>query len=103
MTQKFDYVVCSIEESNEINDLSIDEFSLLVHKQRIIGHVMEEQVLKVSQDNNSPARGKGRGGYRGRGRGKGRQGSFDKSAIKYYNGHFQYECPNKRHDNTTNF
>lgn len=109
MTQKFDYVVCSIEESNEIDDLSIDEFqsNLLVHEQRIIGHVMEEKILKVSQENNSPTRGRGRGGYRGRGRGTWRQGSFDKSAIECYNchelGHFQYECPNKGHDNKANF
>lgn len=56
---KFDYVVCSIEESNEIDDISIDELqsSLLVHEQRIIGHVMEEQVLK-SRESNSPGRGK---------------------------------------------
>lgn len=58
-------------------------------------------MLKVSQENNSPARGKGHG------RGRGRHGSFDKSAIECYNchelGHFQYECPNKRHDNTANF
>nr|DAD41976.1 TPA_asm: hypothetical protein HUJ06_016299 [Nelumbo nucifera] len=69
MTPKFDYVVCSIEESNEIDYLSIDELqsNLFVHEQRIIGHVMEEQVLKVSQENNSPSRGRGRGSYREQG------------------------------------
>nr|DAD19734.1 TPA_asm: hypothetical protein HUJ06_021197 [Nelumbo nucifera] len=111
MTPKFDYVVCSIEESNEIDYLSIDELqsNLFVHEQRIIGHVMEEQVLKVSQENNSPSRGRGRGSYRGRGRGRGRgrQGSFDKSTVECYHcheiGHFQYECPNKEQGNIANF
>ncbi|CAL9019603.1 unnamed protein product [Prunus brigantina] len=34
---KFDYVMCSIEESNNIDEMSIDELqsSLLVHEQRI--------------------------------------------------------------------
>ena len=34
---KFDYVVCSIEESKDIDALSIDELqsSLLVHEQKI--------------------------------------------------------------------
>ncbi|XP_058762798.1 uncharacterized protein LOC131636130 [Vicia villosa] len=36
MTNKFDYVVCSIEESNDIDSLSIDELqsSLLVHEKK---------------------------------------------------------------------
>ncbi|XP_021815431.1 uncharacterized protein LOC110757970 [Prunus avium] len=53
MTPKFDYVVCSIEESKDLDHLSIDELqsSLLVHEQRMNGHAMEEQALKVSQEN----------------------------------------------------
>jgi hypothetical protein len=37
MTPKFNFVVCSIEESNNIEELSIDELqsSLLVHEQKI--------------------------------------------------------------------
>ncbi|XP_068336488.1 uncharacterized protein [Pyrus communis] len=37
MISKFDYVVCSIEESNDLDTLSIDELqsSLLVHEQRM--------------------------------------------------------------------
>ena len=44
MTSKFDYVVRSIEESNDLDTLSIDELqsSLLVHQQRMNGHVVEE-------------------------------------------------------------
>lgn len=38
MTTKFDYVVCSIEESNDLKKMAIDELqsSLLVHEQRIV-------------------------------------------------------------------
>ncbi|KAM2405804.1 hypothetical protein ACFXTH_032976 [Malus domestica] len=50
MTSKFDYVVCSIEESNDLDTLSIDELqsSLLVHEQRMGQHVMDEQALQVT-------------------------------------------------------
>ncbi|XP_034690523.1 uncharacterized protein LOC117918108 [Vitis riparia] len=53
MTSKFDYVVCSIEESNNVDTMTIDELqsSLLVHEQRMnchSGNARDEQVLKVS-------------------------------------------------------
>lgn len=37
MNPKFDYVVCSLEESNDIDDLSINELqsSLEVHEQKV--------------------------------------------------------------------
>ena len=40
MTPKFDYVVCSIEESNNVDTMTIDELqsSLLVHEQRMNCH-----------------------------------------------------------------
>nr|CBL94144.1 putative copia-type polyprotein [Malus domestica] len=46
-TLKYDYVVCSIKESNDLDTLSIDELhsSLLVHEQRINRHVLDEQAL----------------------------------------------------------
>ncbi|KAA8521233.1 hypothetical protein F0562_011930 [Nyssa sinensis] len=52
MTPKFDYVVCSIEESNDLDALTIDELqsSLLVHEQRMKAHVVEEQALKGDND-----------------------------------------------------
>ncbi|XP_074318153.1 uncharacterized protein LOC141654945 [Silene latifolia] len=99
LTSKFDYVVCSIEESNDLSTLSIDELhgSLLVHEQRMQGSQEEEHVLKVVHDDRT-TRGRGRGMNRGgRGRGRGRQ-PVNKSLIECYYchnlGHFQYECPN---------
>lgn len=100
MTSKFDYVVCSIEESKDTETLTIDELqsSLFVHEQRMTSHVEEEQALKITHGDQFGARGRGRGSSRGRGRGRGRQ-SFDKATLECYNchklGHFQWECPSK--------
>ncbi|KAL6322426.1 hypothetical protein AAG906_008081 [Vitis piasezkii] len=88
MTPKFNYVVCSIEESKDLDELSIDELqgSLLVHEQKIIQEDKEEQALKASTNNNAltmnrsadRGRGKGRGvrGVRDGGRGRGGRGNF---------------------------
>lgn len=67
MTTKYDYVVCSIEESNDLDILSIDELqsSLLVHKQRMGRHTVDEQALKVTHDVQQGGRG-GRNSFRGR-------------------------------------
>ncbi|XP_070667392.1 uncharacterized protein [Malus domestica] len=48
MTPKYDYVVCYIEEFNNLDALSIDEMqsSLLVHEQWMSGHTVDEQALK---------------------------------------------------------
>ena len=97
MTSRFDYVVCSVEESNDLDKLTIDELqsSLLVHEQRMNSHNRgDEQALTVSYER---GRGRsGRGASRGRGRGRGRQG-FNKALVECYKchklGHFQYECP----------
>ncbi|XP_027932801.1 uncharacterized protein LOC114188412 [Vigna unguiculata] len=52
MTTKFNYVVCSIEESNNMNTMTIDELqsSLLVHEQRMTCLVEEEQVMQTIFD-----------------------------------------------------
>ncbi|KAL6348545.1 hypothetical protein AAG906_013165 [Vitis piasezkii] len=44
MTPKFDYIVCSIEKSNDLDTLSIDvlQSSLLVYEQCMNGHFVEE-------------------------------------------------------------
>ncbi|KAL6223087.1 hypothetical protein ACLB2K_006477 [Fragaria x ananassa] len=73
LTPRFDYVACSIEESNDLDTMTVDELhnSLLVHEQRlcrIIGGMRDDQALKVTSSE---------GGNRGRGnRGRGRGGNM---------------------------
>jgi len=69
LTPKFDYVVCSIEESKDTDTLTIDELqsSLLVHEQRMSYHIEEEHTLKITYVTQSGGRVRGRG--RGRGQG----------------------------------
>ena len=54
MTPKFDYNVCSIEESKDTTILTIDELqsNLLVHEQRMSSHVEEEHALRSLMVNN---------------------------------------------------
>ncbi|TXG57024.1 hypothetical protein EZV62_018337 [Acer yangbiense] len=98
LTDRFNYIVCSIEESKDIGVLSIDELqsSLIVHEQKFQKSSGEEQALKVTFEDRFRGRGRGGSGFRGGGRGRGRQ-AFDKTTMECYRchklGHFQYECP----------
>jgi len=72
------YGVCSIEESKDIDALSLDELkiSLLVHKQKMnrsSNSIGEEQALEASTNTHSTCRGRGRGKGRGRGQGCGKE------------------------------
>ncbi|XP_015075736.1 uncharacterized protein LOC107019886 [Solanum pennellii] len=103
MTPKFNFVVCSIEESKDIDELSIDELqsSLLVHEQKIIQQDKEEHALKATTDNPSRTSG-GRG--RGRGRSRGR-GSYSRGNQQYHqlnDDQFQHRGRGRGgHDSTT--
>lgn len=96
LTDRFNYIVCSIEESKDIDELSIDELqsSLIVHEQKFHRQSGEEQALKVSYEEKSGGRGRGRAALRGRGRGR---QQFNKATVECFRchklGHFQYECP----------
>lgn len=97
LTERFTYMVVSIEESKDTDNMSIDELqsSLVVHEQKFKRVNREtDQLLKV--EDQARVRGRGRAAFRGRGRGRGRQ-SFNKATVECYKchslGHFQYECP----------
>lgn len=61
MIVKFNYVVCSIKESNDVTTLSIYELqsSLMVHEQRMQGPKEADQALKASSFARSRGRGRG--------------------------------------------
>ncbi|XP_073138113.1 uncharacterized protein [Henckelia pumila] len=123
LTPKFNYVVCAIEESKNIDLLSIDELqgSLLVQETKLLQQDNAELALKVSSEysnqgsggrgSNNNNRGRGRGNYgyqqnqhqqnqhqdRGRGRGGYRPKLVDKTNVECYRcheyGHYKSECP----------
>lgn len=105
LVEKFTYVVCAIEESKDIKDMTIDglQSSLMVHEQKLSRHVSNEQVLRVEGQWRSDE-GKGRGGYQYQGRGRGGyqgcgrgSGSASKKTVECYKchklGHYRNECP----------
>ncbi|XP_028069635.1 uncharacterized protein LOC114272136 [Camellia sinensis] len=99
MAPKFNYIVCSIEESNDIDEMSIDELqsSLLVHEQRLNRCTSEEQALKAStfvESTSSRERGRGRGRVRGRSARGNRDGSRQREYFKRDDDHSQFQ--NKR-------
>lgn len=104
LVEKFTYVVCAIEEPNDIKDMTMDglQSSLMVHEQNLSRHIREEHALKV-EGQWAPHSGRGRGGYQTRGKGRGGfQGrgrgstSTNKEMIECYKchkmGHYKYEC-----------
>lgn len=73
LTDNFNFVVCSIEESKDIDQLIVDELqaSLQIHESKVIEKRSEEQALQVEYEpKNAQGRGKwnpqrGRRNYRG--------------------------------------
>lgn len=101
LTENFNFVVCSIEESKDIDSLTVDELhaSLQIHESKVIDRRSEERFLQVENEPRNTLRGRGyyrgqgRSGYRGRGRGR----SFvNRAAIQCFRcgkqGYYQFEC-----------
>ena len=101
LTEKFNYFVCSIEESKDIDSLTVDELqsSLIVYEQKFQRRSGEEQALKVTYEGGRGSveeqalnvtyeggKGRGCGAYRGRGRGRSRA-SFNKAIVECYRCH----------------
>ncbi|KAH9781356.1 hypothetical protein KPL71_008429 [Citrus sinensis] len=133
LTAKFNYIICAIEESRDIDTLSIDELesTLLVHKQKVIRQDKEEQALQAAA--NLKPTGGGKGGWKDKngqnrleekvddsqGKGKDYDGqnstghkpkSKDKSNVKCFRcqkyGHYRSECRtnlNKNRGEKSNF
>lgn len=105
MTSKFDYVVFSIEESHDVDTLSIDQLtsSLMIHEQRINQHETVEQALQLQHSNNGNSskkkdKGKKHCDENSKDKGSNNKGDqpFDKSKMqcrryKRY-GHFEVNC-----------
>ncbi|GMI66347.1 hypothetical protein HRI_000304000 [Hibiscus trionum] len=121
MTAKFNFVVCSIEESRDVGSLTLDELqsSLLVHEQKIVQQDKEEHALKAAINPKGPVGGKPRWKdkehhnadedysysthFRGKTKGRDNNHSYgykqkpvDKSKIECYRchryGHYKSEC-----------
>ncbi|XP_074298462.1 uncharacterized protein LOC141629343 [Silene latifolia] len=114
LTKDYNFIVCSIEESKNLDELSIDELqnSLRVHERKLGRQDEEEQALQVttnirSSSPNTDDEGKGGGSNKG-GNSPGRWGrgrhpswknnskSVDKSKIQCHRcrkyGHYKFEC-----------
>lgn len=52
LTERFNYVVCSIEESKDTDEMTVDELqsSLLVHEQKFSRRGNDEQILKTETE-----------------------------------------------------
>lgn len=109
LTPNFNFVVCSIEEANDVGELSIDELqsSLLVHEQQINQQETEEQALKTLSEKNSTPNGAYKGRGRGRGRGRGGRYNNDRGNQQQHHQHQESQSQGKgrgcgSHHSTTN-
>jgi hypothetical protein len=88
LTDRFNYMACSIKESKDINVLSIDELqsSLIVHEQKFQKHSGEEQALKMTSEDRFYGRGQDRRAPREGGKGRGCY-AFNKTTVECYKCH----------------
>ncbi|XP_049406033.1 uncharacterized protein LOC125869606 [Solanum stenotomum] len=79
MLPKFNFVICSIEESKDLDTLSLDELqnSLMVHEQKIVQQDVEEQALQVTTTSKDFGRRKSK--WKGRNSEKTEEGNLKKN------------------------
>ncbi|XP_023520804.1 uncharacterized protein LOC111784279 [Cucurbita pepo subsp. pepo] len=100
VTSKFDYVACFIEESNDLDIMTIDKLqsSLLVNEQRMKRHTVEEQTLKIALDSRTRRTNRGVAHFEVEDEDVGDQ-VLTKTLVECFYchdlDHFQYECPKK--------
>ncbi|GAU30667.1 hypothetical protein TSUD_31390 [Trifolium subterraneum] len=106
MPSKYNYVVCSIEQSSNVTTLSIDELqsNLIVQEQRMKAHqgISEVQALKITNPGRGNGRGRGRNSTNAsRGCGRGRLSKEHVECFKCHKlGHYQSECPDWEGDDS---
>lgn len=88
LTDQYNFIVCSIEESRDIESLTVDELqsSLVVHEQKFRKKDVEEHALKISSEERLTTRGRGRNYSRWRSRGKGRLNQ-NRATVECYKCH----------------
>ncbi|XP_060174458.1 uncharacterized protein LOC132605275 [Lycium barbarum] len=79
MLPKFNFVICSIEESKDLDTLSLDELknSLMVHEQKLVQRDAEEQALQVATTSKDFGRRKSK--WKGRNSDKAEEGNQKKN------------------------
>ena len=86
LIEKYNYIVCSIEESKDINHLLVDKLqnSLLFHEQKFKRNDIDDQALRI-YDERINDKGRERSNYRGRTCGRGPV--FNRAMVECFSCH----------------
>ena len=90
LLEKYDYIVCAIEESKEVSEMSLEELqsSLEARELRLLERnkkkIAEQALLAQSSNKNSGDSNRGRSGFRGRGCGRNNRGRSVSRWLGWY-------------------